>query len=68
MGQITQKELGNLHELIAYEEALCEKFHHYASACQEEHIKQLCEQLADRSRDHMTALVDFLGEGDQRIH
>lgn len=60
MSQITLKELGRLEELLRFEEALYEKFHHYAEHAGESATRQLCLQLGDRSREHHAALVDCL--------
>lgn len=60
MGQITHKELALLEELLRYEEALYEKFHHYAQHAAEEATRKLCRQLGDRSREHFEDLIDCL--------
>lgn len=60
MSQITQKELGVIEGLLRYEEALYEKFLHYAENADEQATSKLCKQLADRSREHFGALVDCL--------
>ena len=61
MARITQKELALLEELLRYEEALYEKFHHYAEHAGESATRKLCRQLGDRSREHHAALVGCLG-------
>lgn len=60
MSQFTQKELGCLEEMVAYEAALYEKFKQYEQNCSEQHIQRLCNQLADRSRQHLTMLSQAL--------
>lgn len=68
MAQITQAELHNLHELIWMEAAMHEKFRAYAEHAPEEHVRKLCGQLADRSRQHLTALSQLLGAGHTGVH
>ena len=63
MSQFTQKELGCLEEMIAFESALYEKFKQYEQGCSEQHIQRLCNQLADRSRQHLTMLSQALQRG-----
>jgi len=60
VSEITEKELGVLEELLRYEEALYEKFHHFAQHAGESATRKLCLQLGDRSREHYKALVDCL--------
>lgn len=60
MSQFTQKELGWLEEMVALESALYEKFKQYEQSCTERHIQRLCNQLADRSRQHLTMLSQVL--------
>lgn len=60
MSEITHKELGFLEELLRFEEALAEKFSLYAREAGEDATRKLCEQLADRSREHYRALVEVL--------
>lgn len=61
MPQMTQAELHNLRELIWMEAANFEKFRLYREQSQEDHIRELCDQLLDRSRQHVTALAELLG-------
>lgn len=61
MAELTAAELHNLHELIWMEAAMFEKFRHYRDEAREEHVRKLCDQLADRSRQHLTALSQLLG-------
>lgn len=64
LAEITQKELGFIEELLRYEEALHEKFLHYAESAGESATRKLCEQLGDRSREHYQALVECLEAKD----
>ncbi|MBO8140887.1 MAG: hypothetical protein H0Z37_01730 [Firmicutes bacterium] len=68
MAEITQPELQHLHELIWMEAAMYEKFRYYAETSPESHVRKLCDQLADRSRQHLTALDALLGGGTGRAH
>lgn len=60
MSEITRRELGLIEDLLRFEGALAEKFAHYAAHVDEEATKKLCEQLADRGREHLGALIDAL--------
>lgn len=68
MSRVTEKELGCIEELLRLESALYEKFHHYAAVAGESATKKLCEQLGDRSREHLTALLACLEKPDAVIH
>lgn len=67
MSQVTRKELDTFGALVSLEAAMHEKFAHYANACSEEHVRKLCQQLADRSRQHLTALVDAVENAESYI-
>lgn len=67
MSQITTKELACLEELLATEAAEYEKFSLYAAQAGESAVRKLCEQLADRSREHFKALTDELRAHDRRV-
>lgn len=62
VNHITQRETFALEELIASEVALHAKLRFYAETAGEEHVRRLCDQLADRSREHLTALARALDE------
>ena len=68
VAQITQPELQSLHELIWMEAAMYEKFRAYAEHASEEHVRKLCDQLADRTRQHLTALSQLLDTGQTGVH
>ncbi|HEY8416463.1 MAG TPA: hypothetical protein VIK93_00345 [Limnochordales bacterium] len=68
MAQITQAELHNFHELVWMEAAMHEKFRAYAAQAPEEHVRKLCDQLADRSYQHLTALSKLLGAEQTGVH
>lgn len=68
MAHVTEKELGMIEELLRYETALYEKFHHYAEHAGESATRKLCEQLGDRSREHVAALLGCLEKPDARLH
>lgn len=68
MAQVTEKELGMIEELLRLESAMYEKFHHYAEHAGESATRKLCEQLGDRSREHIVALLDCLERPDARLH
>lgn len=68
MARVTGKELSCIEELLRLESALYEKFHHYAAHAAESATRKLCEQLGDRSREHLVALLGCLEEPSERLH
>mgnify|MGYP001210665938 CR=1 FL=1 len=62
MAQMTAAELHNLHELVWMEAAIYEKVRHYREHADGEHVRKLCDQLVDRTRQHLTALSQLMGE------
>jgi len=68
LARVTDKELSCIEELLRLESALYEKFHHYAAHAAEGATRKLCEQLGDRSREHLVALINCLEQPDARLH
>lgn len=68
MAHITEAELHYLHELIWMEAAMYEKFQLYRHNAQEEHVRELCDQLVDRARQHLTALSQLLETERTGVH
>ena len=68
MAQMTTKELACLEELMAVEVATYEKFNLYARQAGENSVRKLCEQLADRSREHLTALLGLMEQTSTGVH
>lgn len=68
MAQITEAELHNLQELIWMEAAMYEKFQSYRHNAKEEHVRDLCDQLVDRTRQHLTALSELLDIERTGVH
>lgn len=63
VSRLSESELKALQSCINLEASLYDKFEQYAESCSEEHIRKLCRQLADRSRQHLTALAgEIAGE------
>lgn len=60
MSHITQAELHSLSELLDMEASMFEKFLFYRRHSPESHVQELCDQLLDRSRQHLTALEELL--------
>lgn len=60
MAQMTQPELHSLHELLWMEAAMYEKFRLYRKHAEETHIRELCDHLLGRTRQHVTALAQLL--------
>jgi len=68
MAEIAAAELHHLHELIWMEASMYEKFRHYRRTAEAEHVRELCDQLADRSRQHLTALARLLEPERTGVH
>jgi hypothetical protein len=68
MAQITARELYWLGKVLSYEEACYEKFSHYAREADDTATQKLCAQLADRSREHYTALLGQFDASTGRAH
>lgn len=68
MAEITAAELHNLHELIWMEATMYEKFRHYRHTAEGEHVRELCDQLVDRTRQHLTALSQLLEPERTGVH
>lgn len=68
MAELTAAELHNLHELIWMEAANYEKFRHYRHTAEREHVRRLCDQLVDRTRQHMTVLAQLLEADRTGMH
>lgn len=68
MPTITQKEMGQIEELLRYEQSLYDKFHHYAKEADESATSKLCKQLGDRSREHYDAVLGCLDPESGRYH
>lgn len=68
MDVLTQVELHHLEELLRSEHAAAAaKFRMYADYTNDDGVKKLCEQLADRHREHFLALMRQLPKSDTRI-
>ncbi len=67
MDVLTQVELHQLEELLRSEHAAAAKFRMYADYSSDQGVKKLCEQLADRHREHFIALMGQLPQSDTRI-
>lgn len=57
-----------MHELLWMEAAMYEKFQLYRQQSQETHIRELCDQLVDRTRQHVTALAKLLDADRPETH
>jgi len=64
MPHITEPELQSLHTLLWMEASMYEKFHAYRHQAQDESTRKLCDQLADRSRQHITAINNILSDAN----
>lgn len=68
MEKLTRLELSHIEQLLRYEHALYEKFHLYAEHADEDATRKLCEQLGDRSREHVEALIGVLEHEGTTYH
>ena len=60
MGQLSEKELSLLNDLLADEELLTKKFKMLASLTQDTEIKQKYERIAEQHQGHFNTLYGFL--------
>lgn len=60
MGQLSEKELASLSDLLADEELLTKKFKMLAMQTQDEEIKQKYERISQQHQGHFNALYAYL--------
>jgi len=60
MGQLTEKELSALNDLLADEELLTKKFKMLASQTQDPEIRQKYERISEQHKGHYNALYAHL--------
>ena len=60
MGQLTEKELSALNDLLADEDLLTKKFKMLASQTQDPEIKQKYERISEQHQGHFNTLYSYL--------
>lgn len=60
MGQLSEKELAALNDLLADEELLTKKFKMLASQTEDAEIKQKYERISEQHQGHFNALYAHL--------
>jgi len=60
MGQISEKELSLLNDLLADEELLTKKFKMLAQQAQDQEIKEKYERISEQHQGHFNALYSYL--------
>lgn len=68
METFTPVELHHLRELLHSEQAAYAKFRMFASLTRDEGVQKMCEQLADRHREHFVALMNQFHQSSSRSH
>ena len=60
MPNLTSKELTAIEDTLGVEENLIKKYKMYASNCQDQAIRQKCEEIAQRHQHHFNTLMNHL--------
>lgn len=60
MGQLSEKELSVLNDLLADEELLTKKFKMFAMQTEDAEIKQKYERISEQHQGHFNALYSYL--------
>lgn len=60
MGQLSEKELSLLNDLLADEELLTKKFKMLAQQAEDKEIKQKYERISEQHQGHFNALYSHL--------
>lgn len=60
MGQLSEKELSVLNDLLADEELLTKKFKMLAMQTEDAEIKQKYERISEQHQGHFNALYSYL--------
>lgn len=60
MPNLTEKELGQLTELLIHEQELVKKCKHYAGMCQDPQLQTKCQQAAALHQNHYNTLLGQL--------
>ncbi len=60
MGQLTEKELGTINDLLAEEELLVKKFQMLAKQTEDTEIKEKYERISKQHQGHFNAIYAHL--------
>ena len=60
MGQLSEKELSLLNDLLADEELLTKKFKMLAQQAEDKEIQQKYERISEQHQGHFNALYSYL--------
>ena len=60
MANLTEKELTALEDQLNCEQVLIKKYRGYAAIAQDQQIRDVCTQLADRHKQHFDTLMGHL--------
>lgn len=60
MANLTEKELSALEDQLSAEQMLVKKYRGYAALAQDPRIRTLCDQLAQRHKQHFDTLMGHL--------
>ena len=60
MANLTEKELSALEDQLNLEQMLIKKYKGYAAIAQDAQIRDVCEQLAARHKQHFDTLMGHL--------
>jgi len=60
MANLTSKELTAIEDSLGVEENLIKKYKMYAQNCQDQVIRQKCEDIAQRHQQHFNTLMNHL--------
>ena len=60
MGQLSEKELSVVNDLLADEELLTKKFKMLAQQAQDQEIKEKYERISEQQQGHFNALYSYL--------
>lgn len=68
MAQVTATELAGVTKIMDLEATCYAKFCHYAEIASDKAVRLLCDQLADRSREHYQAVMAQIGADSGQSH
>ena len=61
MVNLTTKELSAIQDQLAYEENIIKKYKAFAQSSQDTCIKNTCEEIAAKHKNHFNTLLGHLG-------
>ncbi len=60
MNNLTTKELGALEEQLNQEKLMVKKYQELANCCQDQQLKQKCQEIAMKHQSHYNSLLSHL--------